>query len=319
MAEGFAYDVFLSHSSRDKSAVRALAERLRNDGLRVWFDDWCIDPGAPIDLAIEKGLENSRCLVLVMSPHAFGSDWVDLERDAALFRDPANAERRFIPLLLADCQISDVLKRYKHIDYREQSETAYRQLLDACQPQPLVVGTRHNPPNTPGPDGRFELTVQLTVADGQLVRKYFDRYRFLDDYNSPWRPLEETLRLWRADPGLCQGSERFQQRLFEALFGPPDGAKVLTVLERVCGHTLETPIYEPIRLRIHTQDELLAELPWHATRWQNQQLVSNGWTFELVADPPEEHSPRYQVDLQTPFPILLLVPLVQLGLNRTTV
>jgi len=41
----FQYDVFLSHSSKDKAVVRALAERLRRDGLRVWFDEWEIQPG----------------------------------------------------------------------------------------------------------------------------------------------------------------------------------------------------------------------------------------------------------------------------------
>jgi len=38
MADQFNYDVFLSHSAKDKASVRALAERLRADGLRVWFD-----------------------------------------------------------------------------------------------------------------------------------------------------------------------------------------------------------------------------------------------------------------------------------------
>ena len=36
MADEFNYDVFLSHSAKDKDIVRALAERLRADGLRVW-------------------------------------------------------------------------------------------------------------------------------------------------------------------------------------------------------------------------------------------------------------------------------------------
>jgi hypothetical protein len=36
----FQYDVFLSHSARDKAVVRPLAERLRQDGLKVSFDDW---------------------------------------------------------------------------------------------------------------------------------------------------------------------------------------------------------------------------------------------------------------------------------------
>ena len=33
MPDDFPYDVFLSHSAKDKAVVRPLAERLRNDGL----------------------------------------------------------------------------------------------------------------------------------------------------------------------------------------------------------------------------------------------------------------------------------------------
>ena len=37
MNEQFIFDVFLNHSSKDKNVVRAIAERLRADGLRVWL------------------------------------------------------------------------------------------------------------------------------------------------------------------------------------------------------------------------------------------------------------------------------------------
>ena len=41
----FTHDVFLSHSAKDKAVVRGLAERLRKDGLKVWFDEWeCPSP-----------------------------------------------------------------------------------------------------------------------------------------------------------------------------------------------------------------------------------------------------------------------------------
>lgn len=36
MAETFTYDVFLSYSSKDKAAVRAVAEKLWADGARPW-------------------------------------------------------------------------------------------------------------------------------------------------------------------------------------------------------------------------------------------------------------------------------------------
>ena len=35
MADQFKYDVFLSHCANDKAVVRAVAERLRKDGLKV--------------------------------------------------------------------------------------------------------------------------------------------------------------------------------------------------------------------------------------------------------------------------------------------
>jgi hypothetical protein len=46
--ESFTHDVFLSHSSADKTVVRELAERLRGDGIRVWFDEWEIKFGDSI-------------------------------------------------------------------------------------------------------------------------------------------------------------------------------------------------------------------------------------------------------------------------------
>jgi len=40
MSEGtFTYDVFLSHSSKDKGIIRGIVERLRKDGLKVWLDE----------------------------------------------------------------------------------------------------------------------------------------------------------------------------------------------------------------------------------------------------------------------------------------
>src|ERR1700693_5283674 len=103
MSDDFKYDVFLSHSSKDKDVVRTIAERLRADGLRVWFDEWevkFLDSKATKATKIEEALEHSRVLVLCMSADAFGSDWAQLEAGTFRFRDPLNKERRFIPARL---------------------------------------------------------------------------------------------------------------------------------------------------------------------------------------------------------------------------
>lgn len=133
MPDPFQYDVFLSHNRGDKPRVVPLAERLREAGLRVWLDDWVLRPGDDVDLAIEHGLEASRTLVLCMSPAAFGSDQVGLERSTVLFRDPANQDRRFIPVLLADCDLPDTLRRFKYVDYRDEGDAAFQELLAACR------------------------------------------------------------------------------------------------------------------------------------------------------------------------------------------
>lgn len=62
MCAEFQYDVFLSHNSADKPRVRRLAKRLRTAVLRVWFDEWIIQPRDDTYLAIERGLETSRTL-----------------------------------------------------------------------------------------------------------------------------------------------------------------------------------------------------------------------------------------------------------------
>ncbi|MEA2174921.1 MAG: hypothetical protein QOD00_2513 [Blastocatellia bacterium] len=56
MSNNFQYDVFISHSSGDKPAVLELAGRLKADGLRVWLDEWQIQPGDMIGLKINLGL-----------------------------------------------------------------------------------------------------------------------------------------------------------------------------------------------------------------------------------------------------------------------
>lgn len=129
MENEYLWDVFLSYNSHDRARVEGLAERLRESGLRVWFDMWVIEPGDDIYAAIEHGLEYARTLVLCMSPAAFESEWVQPERNTSLFRDPQNRERRFIPILLEDCQIPHAIRRFSFVDWREENDDALARLL----------------------------------------------------------------------------------------------------------------------------------------------------------------------------------------------
>ena len=124
----FLFDVFLSHSSKDKEVVRKVAERLKKDGLRVWFDEG--------EAKIEDGLKQSRVLVLCMSANAFGSDWARLEAGTFRFRDPMNRELRFSPLRLDDAEIKGSLAQFLYVDWR--GKEGYGKLWAACKPAEVV-------------------------------------------------------------------------------------------------------------------------------------------------------------------------------------
>ena len=134
-AKGFEFDVFLSHSSKDKTTVREIAERLKEGGLKVWLDDWQIRPGDSIPAKIEEGLEQSAVLVLCMSANSLGSDWATVESQTFRFRDPLNRKRRFIPVRLDATEPRGSLRQFAYVDWCEGgSDDANARLLAACKP-----------------------------------------------------------------------------------------------------------------------------------------------------------------------------------------
>jgi hypothetical protein len=136
MSHQFQFDVFVSHSAKDKPIVRELAARLKNDGLGIWLDEEQIEPGDNVPAKIEEGLRSSRVLLLCMSANAFSSDWAQLESQTFTFRDPLNKERCFVPLRLDDAPIEGSLAQFRYIDWLPQNEQKYRDLLNACRLKP---------------------------------------------------------------------------------------------------------------------------------------------------------------------------------------
>ena len=91
MAASFEFDVFLSHASVDKPAVRELAERLKADGLRVWLDEWVIQPGDSILLGEDGPLYLSGDIEIVDYEH----NLISRETRVALCRCGASQDKPF--------------------------------------------------------------------------------------------------------------------------------------------------------------------------------------------------------------------------------
>jgi small GTP-binding protein len=195
MSQEFKYDVFLSHSSKDKETVRELAERLKADGVRVWLDDWIIKPGDAIGIKINKGLEESRVLVAVMSVNASESDWTTFEQQSILFNDPTNKTRRFIPLRLDDSEIQFALRQFAYIDWRNRDELEYERLLSVA---------------------RENVKTQLPESKGSKTQK-IEAVRILEGHDNQVNSVaissddkfivssssDNTVRIWEVETGEC--------------------------------------------------------------------------------------------------------------------
>ena len=76
--------VFISHSSKDTSVARQPARRLSEAGLRVWLPEDEILPGDNWAKKVGQALEGSDLMVVLVTPHAFESEWLKEEIQYAL-------------------------------------------------------------------------------------------------------------------------------------------------------------------------------------------------------------------------------------------
>jgi small GTP-binding protein len=220
MADHFKYDVFLSHSSKDKATIHDLAERLKADGLRVWFDSWELQPGDNIPAKIEEGLEYSRVLLLCMSVNAFGSDWTQLEAGTFRFRDPLNKERRFIPLRLDETPIKGSLTQFLYIGWLpEDREQSYKKLLDACRPPAQQPVMKAGVANVQFRENIIQLHTESEIYAYALSR---DEKRILSAND------DKSVGLWDVETGRCLRLFKGHTNIINRVAWKADQSRVLS-------------------------------------------------------------------------------------------
>jgi hypothetical protein len=74
------WDVFISHASEDKDDIaRPLAQALRDNGYRVWYDEFALTVGDSLRKSIDHGLAQSEFGVVIFSKKFFAKHWPEQE------------------------------------------------------------------------------------------------------------------------------------------------------------------------------------------------------------------------------------------------
>lgn len=121
--------VFISYSSKDKSFVERLSQKLVDNRIGVWLDKWEMKPGDSLIDKIQNALEDSSYLLVVLSKHYVQSEWCRKEQNAGLVKEINSKKVVVIPILLEDCSIPIFLQEKVYADFRESFDDGFIELF----------------------------------------------------------------------------------------------------------------------------------------------------------------------------------------------
>ncbi len=161
-----AHDVFISHSTNNRSVANAVCAALERIAIRCWIAPRDVMPGRPYSGEITRAIQQSRAFVLIFSEHSNNSEQVLREVQLA-----ANSRLHIIQFRIDPVVPSDDLEYYlsgphwldavtppleNHI---EQLQTSLKALLAL----PRAEETAKTEPMEARPAGRIEPVAELRV------------------------------------------------------------------------------------------------------------------------------------------------------------
>jgi len=125
------FDVFLCHHGIDKAEVKNVGEKLKEQGLLPWLDEWELRPGIPWQRLLEERIEQIKSAAVFVGKNGMGP-WQQLELEAFL-REFVSHGCPVIPVLLSDApdepKLPVFLKGMTWVDFRKQEPDPMKQLI----------------------------------------------------------------------------------------------------------------------------------------------------------------------------------------------
>jgi hypothetical protein len=109
---------FISHSSKDKPVALGLAADLRRLRVAVWIDSERIKYGQCIAQAIQDGLAQADCILVLVSQSFVASRWCRAEYEPLLMAEIDSGDVLVVPVLIDNCEMPLLLKRKSYCDLR---------------------------------------------------------------------------------------------------------------------------------------------------------------------------------------------------------
>jgi len=108
--------IFISHSNVDKPFARKLRRDLTACGYDVWMDEKNIHVGGNIAAGVQEGLQESRFVILLVSPEAISSGWVEAEWTSIFADQIANGEVTLLPFIRKGTSLPLFLRNLLYAD-----------------------------------------------------------------------------------------------------------------------------------------------------------------------------------------------------------
>src|SRR2546425_3445897 len=102
-----AHEVFISHSSQDKTIADAVCAALENNAIRCWIAPRDVQPGRSFAGEITRAIQRSKVMVLIFSAHSNTSEQVLREVQLA-----ANSHLHILQFRIEDVIPNDDLEYY---------------------------------------------------------------------------------------------------------------------------------------------------------------------------------------------------------------
>ncbi|MCP4363550.1 MAG: SUMF1/EgtB/PvdO family nonheme iron enzyme [Chloroflexi bacterium] len=111
--------IFVSHSSKDAEMAQRVAHDLRANGYDIFITPDSIRPGEKWVPAIGRGLDESGVFLVLLTPNAINSKWVNNEANTAIALDNEN-EARLLFLNVQDCKPPSLWRQWQSLSFRDK-------------------------------------------------------------------------------------------------------------------------------------------------------------------------------------------------------